>query len=67
MCENAMNSIADTCVLPMQDILGLPDTTRMNIPSTIGGLNWRWRLEKGQITEELSGKLKNLNILSGRV
>ena len=34
MCENAMNSIADTCVLPMQDILGLPDTTRMNIPST---------------------------------
>jgi 4-alpha-glucanotransferase len=67
MCENAMNSIANTCILPMQDILGLPDTARMNIPSTIGGINWRWRLKQGQITEELSGKLKNLNILSGRV
>lgn len=66
MCREAMLSKASTCVLPMQDILGLPDSARMNIPSTIGGLNWRWRLLPGQFNGELAYKLRSLNIVSGR-
>lgn len=66
MVRTALLSRADTCVLPMQDILELPDTARMNIPSTIGGLNWRWRMLKGQADAKLAGRLKSLNILAGR-
>ncbi|MDO5021888.1 MAG: 4-alpha-glucanotransferase [Eubacteriales bacterium] len=66
MCREAMMSKADTCVLPMQDILSLPDTARMNIPSTIGGLNWRWRLLPGQFNDTLADKILSLNIMAGR-
>ncbi len=66
MVRAALLSCGDTCVLPMQDLLGLDDGARMNIPSTIGGLNWRWRMTKEQMTPALQGKLKTLNILSGR-
>lgn len=66
MVRAAMLSGADTCVLPMQDILELPDSARMNIPSTIGGINWRWRMLEGQADTKLAGRLKSLNILAGR-
>ncbi|OHE71742.1 MAG: 4-alpha-glucanotransferase, partial [Treponema sp. GWB1_62_6] len=39
----AYASVADFCVIPMQDVLGLGSEARMNTPSTIGG-NWTWRL-----------------------
>ncbi len=35
-------SVCDTCILPLQDILGLGSEARINIPSTLGQ-NWRWR------------------------
>ena len=41
----AYRSVADMCIIPMQDWLGLDDNARMNTPSTVGN-NWRWRLEK---------------------
>ena len=39
----AMGSVADTCIVPIQDWLGLDNTARMNRPGTVG-TNWRWRL-----------------------
>lgn len=36
--------IADLAVIPMQDILGLDDSARMNEPGTLGSPNWEWRL-----------------------
>ena len=66
MVRAALLSRGDTCVLPMQDILGLDDGARMNIPSTIGGLNWRWRMTGDQMTDTLMGRLKTLNLLAGR-
>ncbi|MCR5805397.1 MAG: 4-alpha-glucanotransferase [Oscillospiraceae bacterium] len=39
-------SPADTCIIQMQDVLRLGSDARMNIPSTVGGKNWAWRLEK---------------------
>nr|WP_302596656.1 4-alpha-glucanotransferase [uncultured Cellulosilyticum sp.] len=59
-------SPASTAIIPMQDLLGLDNTARMNIPSTIGGINWRWRMEKEDINETLSIKLKKLTKLYGR-
>jgi 4-alpha-glucanotransferase len=38
-----MMSVASTVIFPMQDILGLGEEARMNLPSTGEG-NWEWRL-----------------------
>ncbi len=47
----AYRSVADTVIIQMQDILLKDNKARMNLPSTIGQ-NWRWRLKKGEFTEE---------------
>ena len=49
-------SVADTAIVPAQDLLGLGSAARMNRPGTIGG-NWRWRLCPGQITHDVARKL----------
>lgn len=42
-----MRSSAKLCVIPMQDYMGLDNSSRMNQPSTVGK-NWKWRiLQKG--------------------
>ncbi len=61
----AMESVSDTCVIPMQDYLCLGSEARMNHPSTTGG-NWCWRLGKGQFTEEVAARIRRLTELSGR-
>ena len=52
----AMRSTAKTCVVPIQDVLGLDSTCRMNAPGTVG-VNWRWRLTPGQVTKELGQEM----------
>ena len=44
-CRLALASKADLAVLPVQDILGLDNSARMNHPSTEQG-NWQFRLER---------------------
>lgn len=52
-CENvcdklirlSMMSVADTCVIPMQDYLELDDSARLNEPGSAGN-NWKWRMKK---------------------
>lgn len=44
----AMASVAETAILPMQDVLGLDAKSRMNIPGTANG-NWGWRLQWKQL------------------
>lgn len=61
----AMQSVADLCIIPVQDYLGLGSEGRINIPSTVGG-NWRWRLLEGELTEELLLKIKEITKLYGR-
>jgi 4-alpha-glucanotransferase len=43
----AMMSVANTAIIPMQDLLGLGEDARMNFPSTTHG-NWEWRLLQDQ-------------------
>ncbi len=60
-----MASRADTCMIPMQDILGLDGKSRMNLPGTIGG-NWMWRMLPGMLTEQLAERLMDLNESNNR-
>ena len=48
----AMSSIADTVILPMQDVLGLGSEARMNCPG-IAENNWEWRLLPGQWSTDI--------------
>lgn len=66
LIENAFASRANTAIIPMQDILCLGSEARMNMPNTIGGRNWAWRLEEGELTAELENKLTNLSKLYNR-
>jgi 4-alpha-glucanotransferase len=52
-------SVADTAVIPLQDILGLGSNARMNLPASQEG-NWQWRYKQGALKERLSQRLKNL-------
>ncbi|WP_228086080.1 4-alpha-glucanotransferase, partial [Mammaliicoccus lentus] len=42
-------TVSDTVIATMQDILDLPGSSRMNMPSTIGG-NWQWRMKAEDLT-----------------
>jgi 4-alpha-glucanotransferase len=55
----AVTSVADLCIVPMQDWLGLDASCRMNIPSRPDD-NWTWRLERNAITPELAKKIAEL-------
>ena len=51
-----MASVADTAIVPAQDLLGLGSEARMNRPGTADG-NWRWRLRPGQLTQDTMRRL----------
>lgn len=55
----AFASVADTAIIPMQDYLGLGSEARINTPATIGD-NWKWRLEKGVLTDKLAERIYDL-------
>ena len=55
----AMQSVADIAILQAQDILNLGTEARINMPSTLG-TNWKWRMRKDSLSEEISNKLRNL-------
>ena len=61
----AMGSVANTVIIPMQDILGLGEESKMNLPATSDG-NWQWRLDPRQITSLLSDKLRKITETYGR-
>jgi 4-alpha-glucanotransferase len=56
MIRGAEASVADLCLVPVQDILDLDAGARMNMPSRASG-NWNWRCPEGALTPELAEKL----------
>lgn len=60
------SSPAFLAVVPVQDVLGLGSSARMNRPGTTRG-NWRWQLEKGQLTDELAVRLRDETAAAGRL
>ncbi len=61
----AMSSVADRCVIPMQDYLCLGNEARMNEPSTLGK-NWKWRMSVGKATEALAKEIYEMSVVYGR-
>ena len=59
-------SSADTVIYQMQDLLGLGNEARTNLPSSMGG-NWQWRLLPGQLTEELAERLMHFSNIYDRL
>ena len=49
-----MDTKANLFIAPIQDILSLDDSSRLNIPGTIKN-NWKWKLNRplGEIEENL--------------
>ncbi len=62
----ALASVANTAIIPLQDLLGLGTEARMNVPNSAEG-NWGWRFPAGALTEELAARLKKLSRLYGRI
>ena len=54
-------------VIPMQDWLGLGSEARFNTPSTLGGNNWRWRMNMKDMTADLSAKIAKTTTIFRRV
>jgi 4-alpha-glucanotransferase len=65
MIRAAATSVADTCLVPVQDVLGLGSEARMNVPSRGDG-NWSWRCPPGALTDELARKLAELSEVTDR-
>ena len=53
----AHSSVADLCIIPLQDYLGLGNEARINTPSTLGD-NWKWRVTKDKLTDKVADKIR---------
>lgn len=62
----AIASSADTAIIPIQDYLGLDGEARINVPSTLG-TNWKWRMAKDALTEDLAAEIKELAKIYRRI
>jgi 4-alpha-glucanotransferase len=58
-------SVGDTAIVPMQDLLGLAGDARMNLPAFKSG-NWDWRCKVGDFSPEIAEKLRDLTEIYGR-
>ncbi len=54
----ALMSVADTAILPFQDILNLGSEARMNIPGTASG-NWQWRFSWEMLPRNLATSVRS--------
>ncbi|MEI6947384.1 malto-oligosyltrehalose synthase [Paraflavisolibacter sp. H34] len=61
----AYASVADIAILPVQDLLGLDESARMNTPAS-GDNNWRWRLLPGQLNTQAEHVLQEWTWLYNR-
>jgi 4-alpha-glucanotransferase len=66
LLETALSSRAALAMIPAQDVLGLGSEARMNTPGRSEG-NWAWRLEAGQLSDELAARLRTATAESGRL
>ncbi|MGH9970355.1 MAG: 4-alpha-glucanotransferase [Pyrinomonadaceae bacterium] len=63
--RTVLASVANTAVVPLQDVLGLGTEARMNLPNSTEG-NWSWRVKPKALTDDLAKRLSELTELYGR-
>ncbi len=62
----ALMSVAETVVIPVQDLLGLGAWARTNRPGVPEG-NWEWRATAEQISDGLADSFRELAAIYGRL
>jgi 4-alpha-glucanotransferase len=65
MIRAAARSVANLCIVPMQDILHLGSSARMNTPAASGG-NWTWRYNRDALHPDFAAKLAALMEMTDR-
>lgn len=61
----ALMSVANTAMIPFQDVLGLGEEARMNQPAVAQG-NWEWRLTRAQMASPALESLSEMTRIFGR-
>ncbi len=64
--REAQRSVADTCIIPLQDYLVKGAEARINCPGTQGN-NWQWRLRAHFLSRELAHSIRSMTKLYGRL
>ena len=65
MIRQLFATVSNTAIATMQDVLDLPASSRMNVPSTIGG-NWQWRMQQSDLTQDKKDFLAKMTTLYQR-
>jgi 4-alpha-glucanotransferase len=63
----AWSSVSVFALAPVQDLLGLGNEARMNLPGTVGTHNWSWRIRREALSAGLQARLREANFLYGRL
>ncbi len=58
-------SVADTAIVPLQDVLGLGNDARMNLPGSTRR-NWIWRFRANALKPDVTDRLKEFTVLYER-
>ena len=66
MLSLAWSSPAALAIAPFQDVLGLGDEARMNVPGAVDG-NWRWRCTGDTLSPEVFEPLRDMTVTARRV
>ena len=64
--REAYRSVADLCIIPLQDYLVKGNEARINFPGTMGQ-NWQWRTVPNELSRELCMAIHDLARLYGRL
>ena len=59
-------SVANTAIIPLQDVLGVGSEGRMNLPNSASG-NWSWRFTAGALTDQICERLRQMSEIYGRI
>lgn len=65
MIRLAFASVADMAIIPMQDLLSLDNSSRLNTPGNPSG-NWTWRYRNEQLDYSILERLRTLTSIYGR-
>ncbi|MCP4428166.1 MAG: 4-alpha-glucanotransferase [Chloroflexi bacterium] len=66
MIRSAFASVANTAVIPLQDLMKLDNSARMNFPGKSSGY-WQWRFTPDMLVDEIQRRLVELTELYGRL
>jgi 4-alpha-glucanotransferase len=61
----ALSSVANTAIVPLQDVLSCGSEARMNTPAMESG-NWGWRFQAEHLTPAIRERLAELTEIYGR-